>query len=437
MRNLRWICLLLFIAVFGTVGAQFEEIIEPGQIVEDELTDDTLEMRYRFSLDGGERITITASSRQFDTLLRLENDSGNIITSNDDSNGSLNSLIDDFEMNQSGDYIIVVTSSNGAETGDFTLTYDIGITLSMVYGDTIEGALDVDANEVVYEFEGTKGDIISIAMQSEDFDSFLELSNRDTELTTDDDSGGSLNSLIASYTIPKTGTYYITARSFSTEGVGDFTLSLYQIVSQVIEYNTPFDATIDGEPLYFVFDGQVGDIVSIRVRSDDGLLDTSVNLINNDGLPIASDDDGGYIYDPEINDVSIDTDGEFVVIVSPVNDFVSGDFTIEIIRQQATILECGSTELILLSDKRLSRSYQLITTDDQLITVTVSSEDSLFDTLDFWVQQNGIVISPQYDESNLEEVTLSISAKADDTIDLIITSYAYISQSFQMDVSCT
>ncbi|HIK44226.1 MAG TPA: tetratricopeptide repeat protein [Leptolyngbyaceae cyanobacterium M65_K2018_010] len=77
--------------------------------------------------------------------------------------------------------------------------------------------------EAVYTFEGKAGEVVTITLESEDFDPVLSLLNADAqEIAFNDDFGGSLNSTII-FEIPANGTYTVVARSFSGGG-GDYRL---------------------------------------------------------------------------------------------------------------------------------------------------------------------------------------------------------------------
>ena len=79
------------------------------------------------------------------------------------------------------------------------------------YGDTITGNLTAEGGDR-WHFDGEAGEQISIQLESDDFDSFLELRSPDDELLiSDDDSADDFNSLIAEYELPSSGTFSIIA----------------------------------------------------------------------------------------------------------------------------------------------------------------------------------------------------------------------------------
>lgn len=76
-----------------------------------------------------------------------------------------------------------------------------------------------------HRFTGKKGQIVIIAMTSEDFDTFLSLLDpQGEEIANNDDYARTLNSSIV-MTLPSDGTYKILARSFSGQG-GNYTVAI-------------------------------------------------------------------------------------------------------------------------------------------------------------------------------------------------------------------
>lgn len=77
--------------------------------------------------------------------------------------------------------------------------------------------------ESVHTFEGQAGQVVTITLESEDFDAVLSLQNdAQEEIAFNDDFGGSLNARIVTE-LPADGTYRVVARSYSGGG-GDFDL---------------------------------------------------------------------------------------------------------------------------------------------------------------------------------------------------------------------
>src|SRR5438477_391625 len=111
----------------------------------------------------------------------------------------------------------------------------------------------------IYQFSGTAGQRIAIAMNSADVDAWLELYDVNdadgSPLESDDDGGDGTNARIPSidgyYTLPTTGTYYIWANTASPAlQTGAYTISITEAVADPVPGNcmTPiaFGQTISG-----------------------------------------------------------------------------------------------------------------------------------------------------------------------------------------------
>lgn len=103
-------------------------VITSGVEVKDILTDKDIPTGqkgfardYVIVAEKDERLEITVNSGNFDTVLSLIDNKGEVISENDDAVGdSTNSMIF-FKVRQSGTYIVRVSSFGGSSGGKFTL----------------------------------------------------------------------------------------------------------------------------------------------------------------------------------------------------------------------------------------------------------------------------------------------------------------------------
>lgn len=92
---------------------------------------------------------------------------------------------------------------------------------------------------VIYLFDAVEGDILTISMTSEDFDTLITLNGpTGQQIAIDDDGGDGLNSLIDNLELKTTGSYIIQAGSYTPGANGDFNLSV----------------TLNGEPAELIRD---------------------------------------------------------------------------------------------------------------------------------------------------------------------------------------
>lgn len=92
---------------------------------------------------------------------------------------------------------------------------------------TVSGQIG-ENEEHHWTFSGSSGDVVTIAMDETDgnLDTYLHLLDPSSaELITDDDGGDDLNSLIANYSLPSSGTYTIIARGYAHRA-GSYELTL-------------------------------------------------------------------------------------------------------------------------------------------------------------------------------------------------------------------
>jgi hypothetical protein len=202
--------------------------------VEGTLGQDDLEY-WSFSGRAGDQITILMQSRQVDSFLALFGPDDKYLIVDDDSGGDLDAMIRRFVLPDSGIYNIVATSYGGYGSGGYTLELERtdsgrepgeigGGTIAV--GDVVNGELQEWTGDA-WLFTGSAGERLTISLESDDFDTVLEIWGPDLSLIEDDDdSGWELNSLIEDFALPTSGTYNIVVHGFSRGERGSYTLSL-------------------------------------------------------------------------------------------------------------------------------------------------------------------------------------------------------------------
>ncbi len=144
-------------------------------------------------------------------------------------------------LQEDGDYVIFVTSSETNENGvgGYTVRLIGGAIQPTSYGATINGSiaasdLQTSAGDFLdaFWFAGLAGDQARITLSSQNFDPLLILNrNSGDTLATDDNSGGGASGTDAriTQTLPETGIYVIIATPFAPNATGDYTLSLTRL----------------------------------------------------------------------------------------------------------------------------------------------------------------------------------------------------------------
>jgi hypothetical protein len=195
--------------------------------------------RWTFSGSSGTSVTIALNGTGFDTYLELYSPDGSRLAHDDDGGPDLNSLISAQALPSAGTYVIVARGFSGA-TGSYTLSLSCSAgtgggssggnrtpaaPTSLSYGSTVTDRV-TDATGDRWTFNGSSGDVVTVAMNSAAFDTYLELYRPDgSRLAYDDDSGPGLNSLINGQALPGSGAYTIVARGYNG-GTGDYSLTL-------------------------------------------------------------------------------------------------------------------------------------------------------------------------------------------------------------------
>lgn len=215
-------------------GTARGEMIEYDNVVEGALGPEGFQY-WSFSGRSGDQIMILMESREVDTFLVLFGPDDRFLTVDDDSGGDLDAMIRRFVLPSSGIYNIVATSYGGSEEGSYTLELErtdtrreplelAGGTISA--GETVTGELQ-DWTGDAWLFVGSEGDQVTISLESDEFDTVLEIWGPDlAPIESDDDGGVGTNSLIEDLRLPGPGTYNIVARGYSRGERGSYTLTV-------------------------------------------------------------------------------------------------------------------------------------------------------------------------------------------------------------------
>ena len=296
---------------------------------------------YQFNLNGN-----TLS----DTYLRLLDSNGNLVTYNDDANGSRNSQIV-FTANTSGTFYLSAGSFYDWYRGTYTLSSTV---LSDDYANntTTTGRLNVDGS-ITGNLE-TRGDRdwFRVELQAGTeyqfnlngntlSDTYLRLLDSNGNLVTEnDDANGSYNSQIV-FRANTSGTFYLSAGSFSDWYRGTYTLSSTVLsVAPQDDYanNTTtrgrvnVDGSItgnletEGDRDWFAIDLQQGSVYHFNLNGNT-LSDTYLRLLDSNGNVIAYNDDANSSRDSQIIFRS-NTSGTYYLSAGSYNDSFTGTYTL-------------------------------------------------------------------------------------------------------------
>lgn len=255
------------------------------------------------ALEGSYAIVIVASFD--DTLFSMSmiDPAG----ASDETEATFRAMIASIEVAGEGSEVEGAESSGGGRSGaeggsdggkDGAEAVESGAAIE--YGDAVEGELSDE--EVSFSFEGAEGDVVVITMLAEDgaFDTALTLLDEDGEQVAYNDDAvietedmASFDSQLV-YVLPADGVYTIVGAPLGGTGEGAFTLSLELAETETLEYGDSVSGEIaeDGSSVFYIFEGEEGDVVQISMVAEDGdELDTLLAISGADGTTLALNDD--------------------------------------------------------------------------------------------------------------------------------------------------
>lgn len=262
----------------GKDGSRFERFalsLEEGALVEIELGGPLQGALSLFDADE----TLLATSIKYDYY-----DTANT--------GSLRRRID-----QSGDYLLVVSGIDVHSYGPFTLTSrEMEITTSdtLAMPSQIDGWLQDGEDKFTLSIE--ESGLYEFEMRSNDIDPYLVLEGPNGYWREDDDSAGNYDARIADFLAP--GEYRLTARTAYGHDNGLYTLKLgpHELASGetlrnsgALTFDEPLHGWFSGEDLNYELQLDTQSLVTLDMQSAD--FDAYLDL-EGEGV-YASDDDGG------------------------------------------------------------------------------------------------------------------------------------------------
>lgn len=275
--------------------------------------------RYRINLSGADG----SNQALGDPMLRVVAGDGAELASNDDSENSLNSMVE-WTPSQNGDVFVEASAFGGAAIGAYTLSVAAeraptdAIAGSRVthgriaLGGSVTNALDFVGDTDWWRIRLQEGQTYRFTLSGNKdattplADPVLAIRNASgEELATDDDGGEGFNSYLE-FTAPSSGQFYLEARPFGADMTGGYTLTAAQ---GDIPADASTDATLSAEGDYRegalsptgdkdwyrlnLTEGQGLRITVTSAEGETGLGDPLVVLYGPDGAEVARDDDSG------------------------------------------------------------------------------------------------------------------------------------------------
>lgn len=325
---------------------------------------------YRFDAEAGVRYSIEARSSSFDAYLILARPVGGItefLREDDDSAGDTDSRIR-FTAERTEPLLLVVQPLTEGGSGDFTLRLEERVLppaqppRPITPGSPVQGSISANSSvmltgwdeEISYDlwtFAGEGGEFFEITMESDAFDTYLEfgpMSGGDMVAEqTNDDAGERTNSRLR-VQLPHDGTFGVRARPLSEGNGGSYTLQVQSFVppppsrapiaagAAVTSELDLQDAVLDNGISYeeWIYQGEAGERLTIRLASDDFDAYLSVGRMNADGVfqEIASNDDAPDDGLNSLVELTLPGDGEYVIRARSLSAGGAGMYTLEVRR---------------------------------------------------------------------------------------------------------
>jgi hypothetical protein len=303
--------------------------------------------RYTFRGQAGQRVEISLTSTDFDPYLILQNEAGETIVENDDSEGS-NSLIRTI-LPASGTYTIVATGYSEESLGSYNLNLqEAKVTQAIlpVTNDRLDSSERLVTQTVNrrgdrYQITGEAGQEIEVSLSSDVFDAYLVLQNAQGESIADNDDGDGSHSVL-NVVLPETGTYDLIATGYNMDSVGAYSLKADSVQRDDRSILQPTSAQLSPEDesitsIYtrqgdrYTFPGKAGQNILINLESDD--FDTYVILQNEQGETIAENDDNMNGSNSTIQ-VTLPESGTYQVLTTTFNEGSTGAYRLTVQEQR-------------------------------------------------------------------------------------------------------
>lgn len=281
---------------------------------------------WRFDAQVGEVITVRMADTDgvLDSYLELYAPDGALLVGDDDSGGGQDAAIANYHLPVAGRYTLVTSGYNNS-TGSYVLSLSSSTASgrTIQYGQQVSGTLTAGMPEQEWQFTGTAGDVVTIAMEaaSNTLDPWLELrTEQGGSLAADDDGGVGQNARIDRYELSTSGVFVIVAKGWN-QTVGAYTLTLsgqpgVPTSGTTLEYGEQVTGVIGTSGAYdrWEFLGRAGDVVTISMNGTDGQLDSMVELYDPAGSRLVYNDDGGKGKNALVLDYKLPRDGRYLIV---------------------------------------------------------------------------------------------------------------------------
>lgn len=238
--------------------------IAVGDTLEGMLNNSTAE--YTFTARGGESVTFTLRSDDFDPFLELRDGDGVTLLTDDDSGGDLNAALM-YTFSAAGTYRVVVTSYSGPATGAYTLSAAAFEIVTLSYGVPAKVKVNNDVHN--FTFTAEAGTVIDLACDNPDLDVRLTLVDAGgMQVAYDDDGGPGYAPYLRRVILQDGGQYTVRLEPVGSDVVGTTLCTLTQTEVQSLD-GGPVTVTLSSDMSMerLVFTATAGQTYRLTVSS--------------------------------------------------------------------------------------------------------------------------------------------------------------------------
>lgn len=319
---------------------------------------------YTFIADRGDATIVDLRSGEFDTYLTVVSPSGEEF-SNDDYEASFDRSLVSIPRTETGRYEVIVSSFAQGESGGYTLEITTDTRPLDSINQQISGVL-LDEDSAfsdgeyfdTYEFEGRPGQVVTLDLRSDDFDTYLVLRQPNGEQLVNDDAEGSNSQIIT--TLPEAGIYEVIVSTFAAAETGEYRLSIEENAEQAatpvssnaslsLQVGNSYSGTLeDSDPLsptnafqdsYFL-NGNSGESIVIDLTAS--AFDTLLGLQTPSGELIQNDDFQGSTDQSQLQ-LTLQESGRYRVLVSSYINGETGNYEISIRSSDSVVSSVASS----------------------------------------------------------------------------------------------
>jgi YD repeat-containing protein len=314
-----------------------------------------------FSATAGQPLSLTISSSSLsDAIVSILDPSGSSIESESIGNGQ--SLLDTVNAPVSGTYTILVQSAGA--TGSLTLslaqtsTQTGGPNTSQTEEVNIAGA----GQSATVTFNGTAGQIVSVAVENTTFPGFgisggVSILNPNETTLTSGGMVGQGNFLYGPVALPSTGTYSVVITPSNGGGSATVLVSLFQNRAiSVTAVNggtasTPVSINIPGQEALLTFSGTAGQVASVVLNDSTftgGGNNVAVRILNPDGSTLLSGTtqyQGSFIFGP----ATLPSTGNYTIVISPGINSGGANVLLSLFANQTGSLVSGTPDNVTIT----------------------------------------------------------------------------------------